>query len=45
MNISMKQEQTHQHRKQTCVCQRRGKVAGVVGSGNLGLPDANYHTE
>ena len=36
-NTSMKQEQTHKRRKQTRGCQGRGKVAGMVGSGERGV--------
>ena len=32
MNVSTKQRQTHQHRKQTCVCQTDLWVGGVMKS-------------
>ena len=37
MNPYTKQEQTHKRRKQTRGCQGRGKVAGMVGSGERGV--------
>ena len=39
MNLSMKQEQTHRHREQTCGCQG-GHGEGWIGS--LGLANAKY---
>ena len=40
MNLSVKQKQTHRHKKQTCGCQRGGGW-GREGLG-LGLADASY---
>ena len=37
MNLTMKQKQTHRHRKQTCGCQEGGMI------GSLGLADANIY--
>ena len=36
MNLSMRQNQTHRHRDQTCGC--RGEL-----DGSLGLADVNYY--
>ena len=41
MNLSVKQQQPHRYREQTCGCQR-GKWAGEGWIGNLGLADANH---
>ena len=37
MNLTMKQKQTHRHRKQTCGCQEGGMI------GSLGLADAKIY--
>ena len=44
MNLSMKEEQTHRHREQTCGCQEGGRV-GEGRTGSLALADANYYIE
>ena len=42
MNLSMKQKQTHGHRKQNCGCQG-GEGGGEGGTRSLGLVGANYY--
>ena len=43
MNLSMKEKQTHIHRKQICGCQGGGEVEGWIEI--LGLADANLYIE
>ena len=40
MNLSMKQEETHKHREQTCDCQGEW---GAGRTGSLGLANANSY--
>ena len=41
MNISVKQNQAHKYREQTCGCHGEGELQ----KGSLELTDANYYTE